>query len=116
MVTWMVLTLVISLKYILVVLTHDWTSLEVTFSLNNQISENFMFFSGLDFHLIPLLHHPCLLCYLVFSDGNQSINKPGIYIRLPPFVIESYSVKTKEQYFLPRLTQKRRSKRPLEGH
>ena len=30
MVTWMVLTIVISLKYALVVLTHDWTALEVT--------------------------------------------------------------------------------------
>ena len=29
LVTWMVLTVVISVKYILVVLTHDWSSLEV---------------------------------------------------------------------------------------
>ena len=45
MVTWMVLTIVISLKYALVVLTHDWTALEVTDLLPAWINYSFSNFS-----------------------------------------------------------------------
>ena len=41
LVTWMVLTVVISVKYLLVVLTHDWSSLEVCINNLNVCFKNF---------------------------------------------------------------------------
>jgi len=89
LVTWMVLTVVISVKYILVVLTHDWSSLE------DWISIGYLFFTTIVFSII--------WCFLMEikntsdEDGPAKESKQTPKGELSLTLNKAYKSPTKEQ-------------------
>ena len=75
LITWMIFTVLISLKYIWVVLTHDWTSLEVH-SLTIYTFQHSLSLPGLDLHLLLVLHLPGVRRGLVLPEGDQHAEAP----------------------------------------
>ena len=71
LITWMIITFICSIKYILVVVFHDWTSLEVQFMFYTLLSNFLIIYAGLDLNHIPTLLFSCLHHHLVLLQGGQ---------------------------------------------
>ena len=71
LISWMIITVIISFKYIWVVVTHDWTSLEVAIGLKHICSDNYHIMIGLDLNHLPSLLHRCLCHNLRLHEGGS---------------------------------------------